>query len=375
MLPQCFYLVALLTTVITLTFSDVTLYPDSTTLPLGPVSLKIRNLVPRSVDWPATNVTSNSSTLAIALDSPLVAKFTVEVFLLFFYVPAKVEVIMSGGMQYAKNMTGGCAYDGMTRGACSTEARVIISGTTINRVFANVTLDVCDTMSAMISSMATMPATASLPTATAGSTDLAKSLYFQKFVWGSAIKQAIGAPASAVLVAKNAMHVSMATLLPFIFDFDSANPLTSATIDSAVRIAELAKKLLNIATTTNANETASITFMGGTVTVPTAANLIQQVIAKEARAALKTFVPAGASLEYDFVVNDFRCTFFNTICSMPADGGVQIVNSRVLGGGDAGAVLTNVAGSVVDAVLTNITSAAVRATSAKMGSRLYLSPI
>ncbi|KAK7197695.1 hypothetical protein NESM_000721300 [Novymonas esmeraldas] len=375
MLLRCFYLVALLTTTISVTFSQITLYPDGDTVAIGPVNLRVRNIVPQSVDWPSTRVNSTSSALVLSLDEPLVARFSLQVFFVFFYIPAKMEVYLSGDLNFGKNTTGGCGYNNFIHDKCSATARVVVRGTTSNRQLADVTINACDPLIAMLSSVMTPRPTLDYPPLAPGAADIARSTYFQKFLWGSALSELIGVPASAVFAARNAMRVSKGTVLPFELDFDTDDNRTAAAIDAGVRVVDLFKQLLNITTTSHANQTTSIPFMGGTVTVPTASNLVDQVLYRQARAALKTFVPARTSLVYDIVVNDFRCSLFGTICTLPAENPVYVINSHIDGAGDAGVILGNIGGARVDEVLTNITASAVRATSVRLGGRLYLSPI
>lgn len=372
MLQKCFYLVAILTTVISMTFSNVTFYPTATNLPLGSLNLKVRNLVPESVDWPSMNVSSTSDALAFSFDDPIVAKLSVQVYTLFFWLPASMQVSVTGGASFKKPAADSCDSEGFTRDFCNAQARVGIRGFT-GKVIADVPIDVCDMVESMAKEYLTAPAQQSYPALAPKATDIAKLLYFRKFVLASSLTQSVGIPMSKTFVAKNAMRVTTGSLLPFLFEFDTADNRTSQSIDAVVAVSNMVKKLMNITTSTNATDsTTSVNFQGGTVTVPTLENLVQQVISKEARAALKAYVPAGAALVYDIVVNDLQCKFFNTICTIPAENGIQVINAHFTGFGDLNGILDNAMGSTIDAALTNFTFETVKKTSLLSRGRYYL---
>lgn len=373
MLQKCFYLVAILTTVISMTFSNVNLMPDVTTLPLGSLKLKVRNLIPESVDWPTTNISSTSDALSFAFEDALVAKLSVQVYTLFFWTPARMQVSLTGGATFRKPANGTCDSVGFTREFCNAQARVGIRGIFTGKLIADVPLDVCDMVESMAKQYLTAPAEQAYPAVAAKATDISKLLYFRKFAFIGGLTQAVGVPFSKTFVAKNAMRVTSGTLLPFLVDFDTADNGTSKAIDAVVAVTNAVKKLMNITTSTNATDaTTSINFQSGTVTVPTWENLVQQVLSKEARAALKAYVPAGASLVYDVVVNDLQCKLFNTICTIPAENGIQVINSHFSGFGDLNAILDNALGSSIDAALTNYTFNVVKKTSVLSRGRYYL---
>lgn len=376
MLQKCFYLLAVLTTVISFTFSNVTLYPQATNLPLGSLNLRIRNLVPQTIDWPSTNISSTSDALSFSLDSPLNAEFSVQVYTLFFWTPAKVQVTMTGGAEYSKNASNSCDSQGLYTSYCDAKARVVIRGTYTNLQIADVSIDVCDQIKPLLeSTLATRPQQA-LPALTTGATDISRLLYFSKFTLLNGLSTSLNLPCYKKFIGKNAMQVSTGLLLPLMFDFDTSNPITSTTIGIATQITNAVKKLLNISTYNNETDaTTVVEYQGGTVTMPSLQNLFNQIVTKEARAALKAYVPAGASLVYDIVVNDVQCRFFNTICSIPATNGIQVINSHFTGLGDLNGILDSALGAAIDEAMTNVTFTAVKATSVLSRGRYYLSVI
>ncbi|KPI82485.1 hypothetical protein ABL78_8505 [Leptomonas seymouri] len=109
--------------------------------------------------------------------------------------------------------------------------------------------------------------------------------------------------------------------------------------------------------------------------MPSLTNVFLQIARREFRAALSAYVPASASLVYDVVVNDLQCHFFNTICSIPAENGIQVMNAHFTGVGDFNGVLDNAMGKRIDEMMTTITFTAVKTTSYLFRQRYYLSPI
>ncbi|KPA74042.1 hypothetical protein ABB37_09352 [Leptomonas pyrrhocoris] len=172
------------------------------------------------------------------------------------------------------------------------------------------------------------------------------------------------------------MQVSTGLVLPVLFDVDTSDNFTSTAIDIAASITSMIKELLNISIYDNVTEgTTSIEYLGGTVTMLSPKNLLNPILKKEARAALSVYVPAGASLVYDVVVNDLQCRFFNTICSIPATSGIEVTNSHFTGFGDLNGILDNALGKSIDEKMTNVTSKNVEMTSISSRGRYYLSLI
>lgn len=376
MLQRCFYLLAVLTTIVSFTFSNVSLYPEGTNLPLGSLNLKIRDLAPQTVDWPATNLTSTSDALSFNLASPLAAEFTVQVYTVFWWTPARIQVTMSGGASYTKSAANSCDSVGRVRDYCDTKARVVIRGVSTNIQIADVTIDVCDQLESLLGTALATRTQESLPTLTTGATDISRLLYFKKFAMLGGLSQSMSLPYSKKFIAKNAMQVSTGLVLPLLFDFDTSNEITSTTIDLATTVTNAVKKMLNISTYDNVTDaTTVVEYQGGTIAMPSLKNLFHQIVTKEARAALQAYVPAGASMVYDMVVNDLQCRFFNTICSIPATNGIQVINSHFTGFGDLNGILDNALGKAVDETMTDAVFTAVKATSVLTGNRYYLSII
>lgn len=369
MLAKCFYLLAVLTTAVSFVFSDVTFYPQGTHIQFGDSNLKIRNLVPLKLDWPSTNISSTAEALSFSLDNPFSFDFTVQVFTFFFWMPSKMQVTLTGGAAYTKNGNGACDSQSLVREYCDIKARVVIRGIETNLKIVDVAIDICDVVESMFAPYGQQ----SFPAVTKGATDISRIIYFQKFAVLGGLSEVLHLPCSSKFVAKNVMEVSTGLVLPLFFDFDTSNNITSGAIDTVTTITNGIAKLLNVSIYNNLTDaTTTIAYKGGNVTMTSLKNVLDQIMTKKARAALKVYVPAGASLVYDVVVNDLQCRFFNVICSIPASNGIQVMNSRFTGLGDFNSILGNALGKSIDEMMTNITFGAVKKTSILTGGRYYL---
>lgn len=373
MLAKCFYLLAVLTTVVSFSFTNVTLFPEGIDLPLGGLNLKVRNIVPHTLDWPSTNLSSTSDALSFTLDNPLSAVFSLQVRTLFFWTPAKLQLTLNGGAAFSKNAGDTCDSEDLVRSYCDLKAHVIIRGILTNAQIADVAVDVCNEAESLLKSTLAARKQESLPTLAPGATDISRLQYFRKFTLLNGLSESLDLPSYNKFIAKNAMQVSTGLALPLSFDFDTSDPNTSTTIDTATSIVNAIKKLLHITIYDNVTDaTTTIAFQGGNVTMPSLKNLMNQIATKEARAALKAYVPAGASFVYDVVVNDLQCRLFNTICSIPAENGIQVINSHFTGLGDLGGILNNALGESIDETMTNVTFTNLKKTSILSGGRYYL---
>lgn len=206
-----------------------------------------------------------------------------------------------------------------------------------------------------------------------GTTSLTKSTYMLKLRLVNLFADTTGMPVEAEFVTSNVLRLSIGAPVGRGLTFDSEHESDEEVFDAIAVLAKLAKKMLNVTVDpVKGNHTVIAYGESGEIRVPTLRSIIHQAIAEGTVVALQTYVPRASSLVYDVIVNDFRCKVFNTICSLQADNGIEVVNSRFVGLGDLGTILVNTAGARVDTLLKNVTTAAFKVAGSTFDNRIYL---
>lgn len=374
MLAQCFYLIVFITTVITMTVSDVSLYPNGVTLFFGSQSLQLSNVKPSSVSVGMTSINSTATDLTVIFADPLQAVVVSDVVLndAISLSDVTIQANVTGYLQVAKEVYDTCRTDTFAVSTCTMKLNAVANLPFIGS-FRLDNEDVCSYATSIITDVLTPKPYVLYPAAAAGTTSLSKSTYLMKLKLVNLFAESTGMPVEAEFVAPNVLRMAVGAPVGAGLVFDSEHESDVEVFDAIAVLAKLAKKMLNVTMDpVKGNYTVIPYGASGEIRVPTLRNIIHQAIAQSAIVSMQTRIPRSAGLVYDVIINDFRCKMFNTICSLPADGGVEVVNSRFGGMGDLGTILDNTAGARVDELLTNVTTAAFKIAGSTFGDRIYL---
>jgi hypothetical protein len=285
---------------------------------------------------------------------------------------AHLRANISGSVHVEKTVYDTCRTDTFSITACSMKLSAAGNLPYIGGVLWD-DVDVCDYTGAVVTELLTPKPYVLYPAALPGTTRLSKSTYLMKLKLVNFFADATGMPVEAEFVAPNVLRLAVGAPVGRGLMFDSEHESDVEVFDAIAVLSKLAKKMLNTTMDpVKGNHTVIPYGESGEIRVPTLRSIIHKAIAEGTIVALQTYVPRAASIVYDIIVNDFRCKMFNTICSLPANGGVQVVNTRFVGLGDLGTILDNTAGSRVDGLLTNVTAAAFRIAGSTFGDRIYL---
>ncbi|KAK7197696.1 hypothetical protein NESM_000721400 [Novymonas esmeraldas] len=374
MVPQCFYLAALVTTAITMTLSDVSFYADGIFTKVDGTPIVVRNIAPDWIQSSSMTITSTVRELSAVIMDPIRAHATADVTYdetaTLAHVTANVSIFGSFNITKTPHATD-CRTKSFTMHSCDVYMTATVTVGEDGEPRQH-TQNICDVVDRVANDLITPASFIPYPPALSGTSDIAKSTYLMKYRLTNTLSYSTGLPVEAHFVRKNVLRVAFGSFVRTSILFDSSYEYDVEVLDAMAVMSRWAKKKLNIATDlTNVTKT-TLPFRGGSVTVPTLRSIVHQAIGENTTAVLRTRIPRGASVAVDVVINDFQCSFFNTVCSIPAENGVQAINTRFYGLGDLGTILDNTASASVDALLTNLTLAAFRLAGSTFGERIYL---
>ncbi|KPA74043.1 hypothetical protein ABB37_09353 [Leptomonas pyrrhocoris] len=374
MIAECFYLLTFITTVITLTASDINIWPDGMYFVLGWQSAVVSNVRPHALQFGVTTVNSTSSGLTVTFNDPVKANLTTDLVVNgdFELTDVFVEANVSGSVQVAKEVSNTCGAGTFSMTNCNITLNAVaylpfIGSFTIDNQ------DVCDYADIVVTGMLTPKPYQEYPAPQQGTTSLEQSTYLMKLKLLNLFANSTGMPVSADFVAPNVLRLAIAAPIGQSLSFNSEQASDVGVFDAMIVFTQFARKMLDITVDPDTDNTTVIPYgANGEIRVPALRNIIHQAIIEGTLVSMETYVPRSSGLVYDVIVNDFRCKYFNTVCSLPAEGGVQVINSRLVGLGDLSSILDNVAGAMVDELLTNLTSAAFKIAGSTFGDRIYL---
>lgn len=374
MLQQCFFLLVFITTAITMTISDVSLFPDGITFRFGSRSVRLSNVKPSTVQLGMSSFNSTSTGLTIIFADPvkasLVADAVVDGALSFSDVSINAQV--SGYVHVTKEVFDTCRMDTFAVSTCTMRLSAVATLPLIGSLTVN-DEDVCDYAAEAVQQLLTPKPYVLYPPALPDTTSLAKSTYLMRLKLVNLFADSTGLPVESEFVASNVIRMAIGMPLRSSLAFDSAHESDVEVFDAIAVLTKLAKKMLNVSTQSLQSGEVVIPLNGaGELRVPTLRNIVHKAIGESAVVSLQTYLPRTSGIVYDIVVQDFRCRMLNTLCSLPAEGGVQVVNARLGGLGDLGVMFDNAVGARVDSLLTNVTLAAFKIAGSTFGDRIYL---
>ncbi|CBZ28092.1 hypothetical protein, unknown function [Leishmania mexicana MHOM/GT/2001/U1103] len=374
MLPQCFYLAALITTAMTITTSNVAFYQEGLSTRITDTPVVVHNIAPDWIETAAMTVSSTTKELAVVFADPLRAHITADVIIgdSATAVAADVNVSIYGAFNISKiPHDDDCRTQSFVMHSCHMYMRVSGTVDTVAKV-PDDEQNICDAVNQITNDLITPTAFITYPPVVNGATDIAKSTYIMKYRLVNVLSENTGLPVEAHFVRKNVLRVAFGSVVRTSILFDSAYDYDVDVLYAMAVLSRWGAKKLNISAAPENSTTTKIPFRGGAVTVPTLRSIVRQAIHEDALATLRTLVPRGAAVSYDVVINDFQCKLFNTICSVPVSNGVQVINTRFRGMGDLGTILDNTVSASMDVLLTNITTVAFKLVGSTFGDRIYL---
>ncbi|CAM39523.1 hypothetical protein, unknown function [Leishmania braziliensis MHOM/BR/75/M2904] len=374
MTAECFYLVALVTTAMTITMSNVTVYPEGISTTVDGTPIIVHNISPDWIQTSSMSISSTTEEFAVVMMDPIRAHARAAVTISDSptAVNADVNVSIYGGFNITKTPhDDGCRPKSFVVDFCRMYMEVSGTVDTIGKLPGGAQ-SICDVVSQVADDLMAPAPFIEYPPVMEGASDIAKSTYLLRYRLVNILSENTGLPVEAHFVRKNVLRVAVGSFLRTSILFDSSYDYDVEVLDAMGVMSQWAKKKLNISVDPRNRTTLKIPFHGGAVTIPTLRSIVHQAIKENALATLRTRVPRGASLSYDVVIHDFQCTFFNTVCSIPVSNGVQVINSRFTGMGDLGTILDNTVSASMDILLTNITTVALKVVGSTFGHRIYL---
>lgn len=373
MISQCLSLAVLLTTLVTIQFSDVTFLEDGMKVKLGPLPFTISKVKPQYVTSSTIDFRVNSTDVYLNISEPATVYLTAHVRAFLLSSSAGVTAAVSGLLHIEKTPGEDCSTAASTIKQCNMTVEVAINLPGSNVELFRQSIAACDYVQAALDQMAAPIAAIPYPEPTASSTALASSAYFKKIVIGSTVGQLVKLPFKAEYVQKNVMRFNYYTILPISFGIDTRTMHIAEVTAAVMSVVSKVRQLLKIADSSDATE---LTFGLGsgqaTISKEVVSNFFRDVAAGNATAFVQASIPAGVSLTYDLVVNDLRCNLLGVVCTIPVEGGMEVINSRSGRLGDVGAVVDRVLSSTIDSVLTATTVKATTTVNVKKNGRVYL---
>ncbi|KAG5502326.1 hypothetical protein GH5_05301 [Leishmania sp. Ghana 2012 LV757] len=374
MISQCFYLAALATTAMTITMSNVTFFPEGIATTVAGTGVVVRDVAPDWIQTSSMTISSTTKELAVVVMDPIRAHATAVVTVgdasTAFH--ADVNVSIYGTFNISKiPHDDDCRTKSFAMESCN--MYMAVSGTfgTSGKLLDH-GQNICDIVGKIADDLIAPAPFIPYPPVMKGASDISKSTYLMKYRLVNVLSENTGLPVEAHFVRKNVLRVAVGSFVRTSILFDSSYDYDVEVLDAMGVMSRWAKKKLSISVDPKNRTTTRIPFRGGAVTIPTLRSIVHQAINENALATLRTRVPRGASVAYDVVINDFQCTFFNTVCSIPVKSGVQVLNTRFTGMGDLGTILDNTASTSMDTLLTNITAGAFKIVGSTFGDRIYL---
>ncbi|KAG5476570.1 hypothetical protein LSCM1_04285 [Leishmania martiniquensis] len=374
MTSECFYLAALVTTAMTMTLSNVTFVPDGISTTVAGTSVVVRDIAPDWIQTSSMTISSTTKQLAVVVMDPILAHSTAIVTIgdSSTAFNADVNASIYGTFNISKTPHDDeCRTKSFVMESC--DMYMAVSGTlSASNELLEGRQNICDVVAQLADDLIAPAPFIQYPPAKDGASDISKSTYLMKYRLVNALSENTGLPVEAHFVRKNVLRVAVGSFVRTSILFDSSYDYDVEVLDAMGVVTRWAKEKLGISVDPQNRTTTRIPFRSGAVTIPTLRSIAHQAINENALATLRTRVPRGASVAYDVVINEFKCTLFNTVCSIPVMNGVEVMNTRFTGMGDIGSILGNTASASMDALLTDITTRAFKVVGSTFGDRIYL---
>lgn len=145
MLAQCFYLIAFITTFITVTVSNVTLFPDGVKLMFGSHSVVLLNAKPSSVKVGMSRINSTSTGFSVLFVDPLEATMVSNAVVngTLFLSNVTIDASVSGSLEMTKEVYDTCRTNTTAMTYCDTKMSVEARGS-LDGSLTTGNQDVCD---------------------------------------------------------------------------------------------------------------------------------------------------------------------------------------------------------------------------------------
>ncbi|KPI88870.1 hypothetical protein ABL78_1987 [Leptomonas seymouri] len=373
MITQCFFLAALVTTMVNMSASNISVWSDSRPLALGPHMVLLSNVKPGTLTLGATSINSTAAGFTVDFAEPMRVDFVADV-IVDGDLPLSnlsIDANVSGFMRIDKSVSDTCATGAFAMADCTLKLDVFGKLPFMGDAWAD-HVDICDSANVIVTKLLTPKPLDHYPAPQKDTTSLEKSTYLMRLRLVNFFAESTGMPVKADFVAPNAVRLGIGAPMGLSLNFHSEDKSDVEIFDAITVLGTFAKKLLNVSLIPMDGNSIVIPYASGEVRLPTLHSLIHQAIAEAAVVSLETQVPRSSGLVFDVIVNDFRCKAFNIVCSLPAEGGVQVVNARFVGLGDLGTILDNTIGADLDELLTKMTDAAFKHSGSTFHDRIYL---
>ncbi|EPY30725.1 hypothetical protein AGDE_09297 [Angomonas deanei] len=220
--------------------------------------------------------------------------------------------------------------------------------------------DVCDTVAnALKDGLKDEPLAVSPPLAATGS-KLSSSLYFRNLQAKSRLWTLMGVSSSVEFVSDTSMRINVGSIVDLKADVDTAKFSTSfgaRILGKLINTAyNLVKDALNLPDLNNFLSTtiSTSTKENITVSVTDGDSFLEDLLQNEAQLVASTYIPKSASLSFDVVADDMRCRFFGVVCTVPAESGLKVTNTRFHGLGDADAIASKLLTPFLEGILNDV---------------------
>ncbi|EPY25029.1 hypothetical protein AGDE_12056 [Angomonas deanei] len=109
-----------------------------------------------------------------------------------------------------------------------------------------------------------------------------------------------------------------------------------------------------------------------TVSVSDGDSFLEDLMKNKAQLVASTYIPKSASLSFDVVADDMRCRFFGVVCTVPAESGLKITNTRFHGLGDADAIASKLLTPFLEGILNDVVMAVMTLKTTESNGRVTL---
>lgn len=379
MLTECFYILFALGATLVISFKGVTLLTETLKVDAGSVNLFVRNVRPTSLIIPPISFVFTSDELSFALDGPGSFRASASASLFdinFLYVTASIAATITGSINLTKNSSSTCGSTAMTMTSCDLNAHL-----TLTNLYINTDFDLCETAEGLRTN-ALMPEAKpleALPALEAGATSIKKGSFFRDLQVITALGNLLGAPITARFVSDTTMHFSYGILLPINATVDtrkwSGDPGARLLGRLVLSLWGSIKPGLGLSNIDSALTTALQSASGVNIPLSMASSdgFLADLINNNSSLYLKTNILRSASLDFDLVTTDYKCGFLNLGCTLPVDRGLQVINVRFAGFGDADNLITNLLSSLTEDLLNRAVTEIVTAGTKVVGDRRRVS--
>lgn len=378
MLRSCFYVLLVLGFAMNISFTDTTLLTEPYKVSVSILTIWLRNLKLMSASIPPMSLNFTSDEIALHLEGPAYVSASVESRLLSIgsYMTTSADITLTGGIEITKDSPNTCGSNAVTVGACDLKANINVRGLSFN-------LDMCENAATLLTSALNPEATPlePLPALGAGDTTISKGSFFKALATKVALGNLLGARGSATFASDTAMHFNYRMLFPISATVDTRE--WSATAGArllgklAVSLWDSVKKTYNLPSLDSFVSATITDALGGNVSISmsSADGFFADLVNNNASLYFSAYVPKEAGVDFDLVANDHQCKLFGLACSIPASHGLEVMNTRISGLGDADAIFSNLLANTTEELLNRIVTDLLTYSSVEVGERRMLSII